>query len=57
MLLLFQVKVIEDYPVYTIENFIGEVGGYLGLLLGASLPSIYDQILSSCKMCYFSVKK
>ncbi len=43
-MIVFQVHVTEDYEVYTFTNFIGEVGGYLGLLMGASIPSIYEEL-------------
>ena len=38
--------IIEQSLVYTFTNFVAEFGGYLGLLLGASLLSIYDDIWS-----------
>ena len=34
----------EQYYVYTFNNFIADVGGYMGLLLGSSILSIYDEI-------------
>ena len=34
---------------YTPSNFIADVGGFLGLLLGASILSIYDAILLGFK--------
>ena len=37
-----QVLIKEEYEIYTIENFVAEVGGYLGLLLGASILSIVE---------------
>ena len=30
---------------YTLTNFVADIGGYLGLLLGASILSIYDYII------------
>ncbi len=33
----------EEVVVFTIIDLIGNVGGFLGLLLGASLLSIYDK--------------
>ena len=32
----------EEYLVYNIDNFIADIGGYLGLLLGQSIFSIYS---------------
>jgi hypothetical protein len=42
MILLFQVPVIEEKLLYGFENFFADVGGYLGLLLGGSILSVYD---------------
>jgi hypothetical protein len=36
------VKVTRDIALYGLTNFIADVGGYLGLLLGASILSIFD---------------
>jgi hypothetical protein len=38
--------------MYQFPNFIGDVGGYLGLLLGASIPSIYDYLVSVLKAIF-----
>jgi hypothetical protein len=35
--------------MYGFTDFIGDVGGYLGLLLGASIPSIYDCLVGLLK--------
>ncbi len=35
-------QVREQYVVYDFVSLIGEVGGYLGLLLGISMLSLYD---------------
>ena len=32
----------EEYLVYDYNNFIADIGGYLGLLLGHSIFSIYS---------------
>ena len=32
----------EEYELYPIESFIADVGGYLGLLLGASILSLVE---------------
>ena len=34
-------QVQEEYIVYDVDDFIADVGGYLGLLLGHSILSIY----------------
>ncbi len=38
------VKIIREELTYGIKDFVADFGGYLGLLLGASLISIYDDI-------------
>ena len=35
--------------IYDIDNFIADVGGYLGLLLGQSIYGIYE-IFTRCAM-------
>ena len=37
-----KVIVQEEYEIYTIESFVADVGGYLGLLLGASILSLAE---------------
>ncbi len=37
-------KVTRQILLYGFSNFVADFGGYLGLLLGASLLSIYDNI-------------
>ena len=39
------IEVLEEKPLYNVNNFIADVGGYLGLLLGASVLTIYQDIL------------
>ncbi len=41
----------EEVRVYNLLDFIGNVGGFLGLLLGASLVSVFDQIVAALKKC------
>ena len=44
MIFLFEdgsYKLQEEYVVYDVDDFIADVGGYLGLLLGHSMLSIY----------------
>ena len=36
----------EQYVIYDFNSFIGDVGGFLGLLLGYSALSIYDELIS-----------
>ena len=38
-------KSIRQTVIYGISQFIADFGGYLGLLLGASILSIYDNIV------------
>ena len=40
------------YYVYDWVHLLADVGGYMGLLLGFSLLSMYDGIMSLCKMGY-----
>ncbi len=40
-----ELKVEKFVPSYTGNNFIADVGGYLGLLLGVSLYSVYDVLI------------
>ncbi len=42
-------KVVEEVFRYDEGNLIADFGGYMGLLLGASLLSIYDYILIGLK--------
>ena len=46
-----ELEVIEQVRLYTMTNFIADFGGYLGLLLGASFMSFFDQILSFWHKC------
>ena len=36
----------EQYVIYDISSFIADVGGYMGLLLGYSLSSLYADMES-----------
>ena len=42
-------KVEEQYELYGMDSFIADVGGYMGLLLGISLLSIYRAVEHSTK--------
>ena len=35
---------MQEVELYTLTNFIADVGGYFGLLLGGSIPSILEAI-------------
>ncbi len=43
------VKVVRQHLAYGFSNFVAEFGGYLGLLLGLSLLSIYDNSIETIK--------
>ena len=34
----------EQYFIYDINSFIADVGGYMGLLLGSSILSLFDEV-------------
>ena len=36
----------EQYVIYDLNSFIADVGGYMGLLLGSSVLSLFDEIES-----------
>ena len=36
------VHVVREEPAYVFANFLADFGGYMGLLLGSNLLSIYD---------------
>ena len=38
-------KTKEQFLTFTVSDFIANVGGYLGLLLGHSIMSLYDGII------------
>ena len=43
------IPVTEERKFYTTDNFIADVGGYLGLLLGASVLALFDFIVDLIK--------
>ena len=45
----FQVHVMEEYELYSFSSFVADVGGFLGLLLGASLLSLFEKCFESGK--------
>jgi len=38
------VIISKETMAYDFQDFIGDVGGFLGLFLGASLLSVYDEV-------------
>ncbi len=40
-------KSLKTVPRYTFDNFVADIGGYLGLLLGHSALSLFEGTLSS----------
>ena len=45
-----EVEIIQQVRLYTMTNFIADFGGYLGLLLGVSMMSLFDMILKSIRI-------
>ena len=45
-----KVTVQEEIRIYDLNNFIADVGGYLGLMLGMSILSFFDQLICLLKM-------
>ena len=43
-------EIIQQVRLYTMTNFIADFGGYLGLLLGASMMSLFDTILKCIRI-------
>ena len=41
-----EVEIHEEVRLYTMANFIADFGGFLGLLLGASVLSLFDIVLN-----------
>ena len=44
----------EQYYVHDFYSFFADIGGYIGLLLGSSLLSLYDEAVALLK--YFKQK-
>jgi hypothetical protein len=44
-----KVELTQEHITYQWENFVADFGGYLGLLLGASLLDIYDLMFKGIK--------
>ncbi len=50
-------KITKDVLIYGFGNFIADFGGYLGLLLGASILSIYDSGKELLQMASLKLKR
>ena len=46
ILLSFQALVIEESLTYSKEDFLGDLGGYTGIFIGASILTFYDLTIS-----------
>ena len=44
-----KIPVHEQKYGYILDDFIADVGGYLGLLLGASMWSLYEIFIEACR--------
>ena len=40
-----KVNVFEERLLYSPDNFVADIGGYLGLLLGQSLLTMFDMVV------------
>ena len=50
---IFQVEVIDEHMDYTGLDLLSAFGGFLGMFIGASVLSIYDDIIElAMKMIY-----
>ena len=48
----------EQYVIYDFNSFIADVGGYMGLLLGSSILSLFDEVESLISaLCMSAIKK
>ena len=55
-----KIRVVTEEMIYTYADLIADFGGYLGLLLGASIMSMYDiiaQIGVNIKQQFINRKK
>ena len=41
-------EIIEEYFLYDMDSFVSDVGGFLGLLLGASILSLVEELIVIC---------
>ena len=44
-----KVTIYQDIRIYDENNFIGDFGGYIGLMLGLSILTVYDYLISLIK--------
>ena len=44
---ILKVEVVQEVALYSWENFIADFGGYLGLLLGGSIPGLIEMLQSA----------
>ncbi len=51
------IKVVRQHLAYGFSQFVADFGGYLGLLLGASILSIYDSVIEAVKVAMVALKK
>jgi hypothetical protein len=51
---LGQATFIDEYFIYKVENLVADIGGYMGLFLGASCLSIFELVLSAVKKIFCS---
>ena len=42
----------QEYIIYDVNSFIADVGGYMGLLLGCSILSLFDEVESVVKKLF-----
>ena len=47
----------KEYFIYDINSFIADFGGYLGLLLGASVITLYEWIVGTVQTLVLKVTK
>jgi hypothetical protein len=52
-----KVELTKEHITYQWENFVADFGGYLGLLLGASLLDIYDLMFNGIDNIWKYLKK
>lgn len=51
------IRVEKDVLVYDMNSFIGDVGGFLGLLMGLSLLDVYKGVANSFQWLVSCAKK
>ena len=48
-------KTFEQYEIYDYNSMMADIGGYVGLLLGSSLLSIYQAFENQLKSMIFKI--